>query len=190
MLLFTVLIACNKKPPVTPPQPEPVVEMEYIQLNNTHIQYQSPGLLIDLDKDNRPDVLLEVVRVGDNLLAVDKFQFNVITSSHTFLPVNINEHSPALERLATIPTTNFNGYTWWSSVEITLMEKSLFANGSVVWRGSWLDRNLRYLPVQLLTTNGKHNGWVEITEDRANDRLIVHRAAISRVPGKDIKAGL
>jgi len=47
-----------------------------------------------------------------------------------------------------------------------------------------------YLPLQIIIEGKRHNGWIELTADQQNERLILHRAAISKSPEKIIKAGL
>jgi hypothetical protein len=192
ILSFAVLISCKKESVVRPPvpTPEPVVEMLYTNLNNAEVKYSPSGVWVDLDNDNRPEVLFEVMLVGDFINKKDMYRFNIVTSIRTNVPVNINEQIPVFLKGATIRIENFEGTNWYGASEITLMEKVVFENSAVVWRGNWLTVQKSYLPVQL-NKNGKwHNGWIELTADHQNEKLILHRAAISKEPEKIIKAGL
>jgi hypothetical protein len=147
--------------------------------------------LIDLNKDDRADVFFGVTLVGDPINKEDKFRFNIITSILTSIPVNNHEQTPVFRRGIKIPLNDFGMYNWYNASEITLMEKIISENGSILWVGNWLAANRNYLPIQILGVNNQRfNGWVELTADAAGERLILHRAAISKVSEKEIVAGL
>lgn len=194
-LIFLFLIAlasCKKDPVVQPPipKPEPVVEMLYTNLNDAEVKYNPSGIWVDLDNDNRPEVLFEVMLVGDFINKKDMYKFNIVTSIRTNVPVNSNEQIPVFQKGATIRIENFEGTNWYGASEITLIEKVVLQNNAVVWRGNWLTIQKSYLPVQLYKNGKWHNGWIELTADHQNEKLILHRAAISKEPEKIIKAGL
>jgi hypothetical protein len=192
VLVFIVFASCKKEPVVQPPvpAPEPVVEMLYTNLNNAEVKYSPSGVWVDLDNDNRPEVLFEVMLVGDFINKKDMYKFNIVTSIRTNVPVNSNEQIPVFQKGATITTANLDGTNWYGASEITLMEKVVFENNAIVWRGNWLMVQKSYLPVQLYRNGKWHNGWIELTADHQNEKLILHRAAISKEPEKVIKAGL
>jgi hypothetical protein len=164
--------------------------MQYTYLNNAEVKYMKPGVWIDLNKDNRADILFEVMRIGDAINKYDRFQFNIVTSIRVNVPVNVNEQIPVFLNNATIPLENFDGNNWYGGSEIDLIQKVLFENGSVTWRGNWLAAQRAYLPVQIIIEGKRRNGWIELTAEPQNERLILHRAAISKEPEKVIKAGL
>ncbi|MBS4066785.1 MAG: hypothetical protein KGZ74_19640 [Chitinophagaceae bacterium] len=189
--LFAVMIISCKKNPSQQPQPEPKTEMIYTPLNDVEIKYQSRGVLIDLNKDDRADVFFGVTHVGDPVNKEDKFRFNIITSILTSIPVNNNEQTPVFRKDVRIPLNNFGVYNWYNASEITLIEKIISENGSFLWIGNWLAANRNYLPVQILGINNQRfNGWIELTADASGERLILHRAAISKVPETEVSAGL
>jgi hypothetical protein len=192
VVFVIVFTSCKKEKVVTmpPTQPQPVVEMEYTNLNNAEIKYGHPEVSIDLNKDNRADLMFEVMRVGDFINKLDKFNFNILTSITTSVPVNGNEQIPVMLKNALIPLNDFGGNNWYGASEITLIQKVLFENMTVNWRGNWLTVQRGYLPVQLFKNSQKYNGWIELTADNANEKLILHRAAVSKEPNKEIKAGL
>jgi hypothetical protein len=63
-------------------------------------------------------------------------------------------------------------------------------NGNITWRGPFIGAVKSFMPFQIEKNDGLYNGWVEITDDRMHERIILHRAAISKEAGKMIKAGL
>lgn len=105
------------------------------------------------------------------------------------MPVNSIEQIPVMQKGALVPLANFTEYEWYSASEINLFEKVLFENGAVQWRGNWLTAQKAFLPFQIRINNQRHNGWIEVTADQANERLVLHRAAYSKLPNKDVKAG-
>ncbi len=185
-------VSCKKETVVQPPAtiPQPVVEMEYINLNNRSITINTPAAVLDVNNDGAYDLIFTVLLVGDPINKVDKSQFTVISSYYTSLPVNINEQVLSMKRSDLIPVNHFNGSNWYNASGIVLIEKNEFATGAIVWRGNWLGSVKQYLPFQVLKNNLRYNGWVELTEDKANERIILHQAAISKEAEKNIKAGL
>jgi hypothetical protein len=191
LLVLLGFTSCKKQEIVQPPAsiPSPEIEMVYTNLNNAEVKYMAPCVWIDLNKDNRADILFEVMRVGDHINKFDRFLFNIVTSIRVNVPVNLNEQIPVFQKNATIPLENFEGINWYGGSEIYLIQKALFENGSVVWRGNWLEATRAYLPVQIIIEGKRHNGWIEITADTQNERLVLHRAGISKEPEKIVKAG-
>lgn len=193
-LLVTLVAAtaCKKPKNEIPPAPLPTpeVEMVYTNLNNAQVKYMQPGVWIDLNNDNRADVLFEVIRVGDHINRYDRLLFNIATSIRVNVPVNVHEQIPVFQKNTIIPLDNFEGINWYGGSEIELIHKAIFENGLVLWRGNWLTAERAYLPVQIFINGKRHNGWIEITADVDNERLILHRAAISQLAEKHIKAGI
>ena len=191
IVLFLVIIfgSCKKEAGLENPSPLPEVEMIYSNLNDVEVKYMKNAVIVDINKDNRADLFFEVLRVGDFINKADKFQFNILTSIYTGVPVNSIEQIPVMQKGALVPLANFTEYEWYSASEISLFEKVLFENGAVQWHGNWLTVQKGFLPFQLRINNQRHNGWIEVTADQANERLILHRAAYSMLPNKDVKAG-
>jgi len=191
IIVFITLMSCRKTPIIIPslPQPKPIVEMDYTNLNNREIKYQQSGASLDVNKDNKADLFFGVQLVGDRIYAVDKRQFIVLSSFHTSLPINMNEQIIPLNQSDSIKLENFNGSNWYSASEIILMERNEFATGTILWRGNWLDQGKKYLPFQIIKDNKRFNGWIELTADKEGEKVILHRMAISKDSEKDIKAG-
>lgn len=194
-IICAVVIAasCKKEPaPVQPqplPQPQPVVEMVYTNLNSREVKYRQGSVALDVNKDNKADLIFGVQLVGDPINKVDKHQYIVSSGIYTALPVNVNEQILPLNTKDIIPLSNFSNNNWYVASEIVLMERNDFANGSVVWRGNWLDLEKKYLPFQFLQNNQRYNGWIELTADKTAERLVLHRMAISKESEKEVKAG-
>ena len=192
ILLGTLFTSCKKTGVENPPLPNPlpIVEMNYIDLKNREITGTGAPLVVDINNDGSYDLIFSVMLVGDPINKIDKTQFNVISSLYTFLPVNANEQVPAMTKSEDIPIDDFAGNNWYNASGITLIEKNEFATGTIVWRGNWLRLSKRYLPIQVMKNERRYNGWVEISADDLNERLVIHRAAIGKKPETKVKAGL
>jgi len=191
IIVFISLTSCRKTNITvpTPLQPKPIVEMNYTNLNNREIKYQQNGASLDVNNDNRADLFFGVQLVGDRIYAVDKRQFIVVSSINTFLAVNINEQIHPLNQNDSIKLENFNESNWYNASEIILMERNEFATGTILWRGNWVDRGRKYMPFQVYKDDQRFNGWVELTADKENEKIILHRMAISKEAEKNIIAG-
>lgn len=192
-ILFLIafpFISC-KKDPVTPaPIPtEPPVEMIYKDLEEKEIRFAQPAFIIDLDEDNTSDLIFSVWLVGDPILQQDKRQFRVGSGVNTNLAVNAAEEAPALLKDENIPLSNFNGYNWYKVSSVILVQRIEDVNGTIRWNGTWQGVTKKYLPFQLLKNNQRFNGWLELSVDITNEKLVLHRLAISKNAEKEIKAG-
>lgn len=194
-LLFLVIsiISCHKETTIPGDQKPPVdpnPEMTYVELNDRVIEYGAPSEVLDINSDGAYDLIFGVLLVGDPIYKVDKYQFMVLASFYTNLPVNDYEQVPVLNKAQSIPVGDFNGFTWYNAPGVTLLEKNIFNNGNITWRGPFIGAVKSFLPFQIEKISGLYNGWVEITDDRMHERIILHRAALSKEAGKMIKAGL
>ena len=187
-ILFVLSVAsCNKSSePVVPP----AEEMTYMDLNNREIKYNNSSAVIDLNKDNQLDIVFNVITVGDPINQVDKMQYRIGSGILTKLPVNIDEEVPVMNKTDSIFVHDFNGYHWYELSSIILIERVQHVSGVISWQGSWKNARRNYLPVQLVKDGQKFNGWVELSVDIPNEKIILHKSAISKKAEKHIRAGL
>ena len=69
------------------------------------------------------------------------------------------------------------------------MQKIISLTLPPVWDGHWKNAAHKFLPYQVVVNGKRQNGWVELTADIANEKIILHNAAITKEPEKIIKAG-
>jgi hypothetical protein len=193
-LIGTALFfSCSKEPLVQPgPTPPPPVNpaMRYIDFQDYPVEYFNRALVMDLDEDGRFDAFFDVQLVGDPIAKVDKLQWLLVTDIHVRLAMNAQEESPVKKKSDILPVDDFEGYEWYGLTELNLFERVESVNGSITWRGNWKQAVKDYLPVQMLKNGKRYNGWIEVTADIPGQRMIVHRAAISKEPEKPVRAGL
>jgi hypothetical protein len=193
-------VGCNKSPIVQPaplpipdnpaPLPTPAdPAMDYLSLNDITVAYGQPGKTVDLNKDNRSDLYFGVQLVGDPVSKTDKRQFIVVSNFYTSLPIAVNEQVAPHLKDALIPLGNYSNANWYNASEIVLVERVEKVTGQISWRGNWLTAQKQYLPVQILQADKRFNGWVEVSFDLLNQQLVLHRAALSKQPETEIKAG-
>jgi len=193
-ILFSVMIVLSvvscKKDSIHPGIPTvPRVEMEYFNLNNREIKGNAPGFFLDVNHDGRSDFAFTTLLVGDPINQVDKLQFLISSNIDVNLPVNGREEIPVMNKGESIVPGNFNGYQWFELSSILLVQKIISFTVPPVWEGHWRNASHKYLPYQVIVNGKRYNGWVELSVDITNEKIILHYAAISKEPDKIVKAG-
>ncbi len=188
ILIVCFLVSCKKNPSI-PTTPKPIVEMEYTNLNDREVKYQQSAIALDVNKDNKTDLLFGTMLVGDFIYKIDKLRFLITSSIYTALPINSNEQIPVINANSAIPLNNFGGTNWYSASEIILMERQETLAGNISWNGNWLGAEKKYLPFQFYQNNKRYNGWIELTANSNLNKLVLHRIAISKQAEVEIIAG-
>lgn len=164
-------------------------DMTYVNLNNRTVAFQQGPVVLDLDHNYENDLIFSVWLVGDPILEQDKRQFRVSSGIHTRLAVNANEETPVMGVGDMIYLSSFNGYNWYEVSSIILVQRVEGMYGPIFWTGNWQTAYHRYLPFQLVKNNQRYNGWVELTVDLEQEKIILHKAAYSNLPERKIRAG-
>lgn len=184
ILLMLGLISCEKKP-VNPVEPAPL--MRYTDLANFEIT-QGKVRTIDLDGDGRKDFGFETMLVGDPILQRDRLLYIVFSTIGTFLLNNVQDETPPLSSGGRIGFSH-PGFEWNEVSSLPLAEKLMFASGEISWDGLWKSARHKFIPLHIKSSGQVFFGWIEVSFDRAGEKLILHRAAISREAGKEVVAG-
>ncbi len=187
--LFIALVlfsfASCKKDNATIPAPE----MIYTDLMDRAVKHNLPAIFIDLNRDGMKDIVFNTLAVGDPLNNLDKWQYRVDSDIETKLPVNNHEQVPMMNKAQRIPVQDFEGYQWYEGTSIILMQKNISVELPVFWTGQWLNVNKRYIPLQVKKEGKQYNGWIEISTDIQQEKIILHKAAITKEPEKEALAG-
>jgi hypothetical protein len=182
--------SCKKDNSTPPPVVIPEPAMEYTNLEGKVVTPNAAGVIIDFNKDGKEDMLLYTRLVGDAINKQDKLQFLAMSSVYSKLPVSSSEEIPVMSKSALIPLNDFSGYSWYNGPEILLVQKVIGINVPAYWEGHWKNAVNKYLPVQVIKGYKRYNGWVELSVDITGEKIILHKAAISKEAEKEIKAGL
>jgi hypothetical protein len=181
------LIACGKEKPLTeaPVSSHPL--MAYKNLQNQEVKY-GQSRYVDIDSDGTNDFLFNVELIGDPILQRDRIQFYANSGIKRNLLNNDLDESPMLNKGDSI-SKNHVGYNWWQISSIVLAEKIITYNGDS-WQGLWKNADHKYLPIQVEKTGKLYHGWIELSFNTVEEKLILHNAAISTEEEKGIKAGI
>ena len=186
LALIIILSACSK-PPVKPPTDD-YPKMTYLNFSDSAVLFDRSALF-DLDGNGEKDIRFSTLLVGDPLSQQDKRQWLAVCSFNTSLPVNTNENIPVLNLDDLIPINNFSGYSWYNAPGIVLSQKVTGMSAAPYWEGAWKDASHRFIPIQLKKNSLLYNGWVEVSFDKLQEKIILHKSAMSQEPDKSVLAG-
>jgi hypothetical protein len=186
-VVTVLLISCGKERPLVPAPVSTQPIMAYKELGNQEVKY-GQYQYVDLDNDGTRDFLFNVQLVGDPILQRDRIQFYANSGIKRNLLNNDVDESPMLNKGDSISKRHV-GYNWWEISSIVLAEKLVYASGSS-WEGVWKNADHKYLPIQIEKNGKLYHGWIEISFSIAEEKLILHKAAISTEEDKSIKAGI
>jgi hypothetical protein len=183
-----IITACSKPVAPVPPVEETHPQMSYIDLADTAIVF-GRGASFDLDVNGEKDIYFITQLVGDPINQQDKRQWLASGSFNSNFAVNATESIPVMQSNDNIPLTSFSGYNWFNASEILLTQQIISMNIPPYWTGDWKEVTHRFMPIQIKKSNALYNGWVELSFNIVNEKLILHKAAICKEPNKAIKAG-
>ena len=178
--------ACKKQVSQTVPVTLP--EMNTLHFNNAVAGQQQPKA-VDLDGDGVTDILFSFLLVGDPLMPADKYQFYVSGAFQTDFPVNSGEEMPSLQKGDMISAAAFPQHQWYNASAILLAQKVVTNTQPPYWTGAWKDCSHGYFPFRIHKDGKQFYGWFEISFDTTSEKIILHNAAVARVPGTAVKAG-
>jgi len=179
------LTACKKTEVIDPVHPP---AMHYTSLEGMEISNKQ-SKAIDLDGNGVTDYLFTTVSVGDPLLQVDKLQFYVYSRAEAYLLFDSQDQSPILNKNDRIALEQ-NDYTWYGVSANLLAQEVTGMTGPSYWEGRWKDASHQYLPVQMKKNGLRYLGWIELSFPTGLEKLMLHRAALSTEPEREVKAGL
>ena len=181
--LSILLVACDKDEDASTP-----LKMRYVNLHDYELSF-GRSVVLDLDSNGSRDLVFGTRLVGDPLYQLDKKQWLANGGFYTNFPVNQQESTPPLSQSDLIPVKNFNGNNWYNASSVILAEKRTGLNGQSEWQGNWKDAVRKFFPIQLVKQTGVYNGWIEMSFDTDQEKLILHAAAICLNANRDIRAG-
>lgn len=163
-------------------------EMIYTDLQNRELKFQQ-SQVIDLNHDQQPDIGFSTWYIGDPIEREDEVLFFAGSYLHSQLLVGESNNSPIFKQGDAIPIKNYPGLEWYHSAQVEMVYKNTPETGRPYWEGAWKNVSHQYLAVQVSREGKRYNGWIELSFDTAGERLILHKAAISKVAEKAIVAG-
>lgn len=184
--IILLLTSCKKESLPTNPPTESHPEMQYKDLQNAEVKYQHSNV-VDVDNDGSFDFAFSVQLVGDPLLQRDRWQFMAHSGVNKNLLNDASDNSPMLSRTDVI-SKQMNNYNWYEISAIVLAEKIVTDNGKY-WDGNWKSADHNFLPIQVKKEGKYFHGWIELSMNTTEEKLVLHRSAISTEEEKSVKAG-
>jgi len=156
-----------------------------ISIEDSVVSYlNNPAL--DLNQDGEADIVFTTgyFSFADGRV---ELQFHAVsTGPHQIL---LSEDQPLiLEKGSSISSNPPSSYTWsvHNGILLTLVDHF----GQKSWKGVWKGQQQQYLAVRLAQHDGTYNyGWICISADEEQERIILHQAALSLAPDSGLKAG-
>ncbi|MFT3826352.1 MAG: hypothetical protein QM731_20685 [Chitinophagaceae bacterium] len=186
-----LLAACSKKDKPVVDQPEPgAPEMIYTDLKNTGVK-QGQSFVIDLDKDGTNDIAFGNWYIGKPSEHKDEVLFFTTSYVHSQLLMDTTtESTPRFNNGEKIPFASLPEHHQWYVVSLAeLTRKNIPENKAPYWDGLWKQADHQYIAVLVQKQAGTYAGWVEVSVDTNGERLVLHKAAISKIPGAEVRAG-
>jgi hypothetical protein len=177
--------SCTKtKTPVSPPP-----NMKYTNLHDSAVGHQHLQRL-DLDGNGTYDYRFSTTLIGDPILKQDRLVFAVVAQVNCrLLAIDNSDSGKQMQKGEVISTKPPKGYDWFDVLSVFMTEKIIPESSEPFWQGDWKDASHVYLPVQIKANGLRYNGWIELSVDKANERIVLHQAAISTEAEKDVIAG-
>ncbi|RYD93270.1 MAG: hypothetical protein EOP50_11385 [Sphingobacteriales bacterium] len=188
LLLLLSFAACKKAPldGTVSPTDVSLPAMRSIDLHDA-IVHAGQTQAVDLDGDGAVDFRFKMQLVGDPLLQVDKHQFCVTSGIQRNLLVNEQDETLPFGAATTIAPTQ-PGFNWYE-VGLSVLAEKIVGNTETWWDGLWKTAQHRFLAVQVQRGDLRYMGWIELSMDRANEKLVLHRAALNLSPNVAIVTG-
>lgn len=189
-LVTTLMTSCRKNevpnPPNQPGNEQP--EMIYTDLQNRELKFQQ-AQLVDLNKDGSVDIGFSTWYIGDPIEKEDEVLFFASSYIHSNLLVNEANGSPAFNLGDNIPVNNYPGHNWYQVGQVEMALKNTPETGQPYWEGAWKQVSHKYLAIQVVKEGKPYNGWIEVSFDTTGEKLVLHKAAISKEAEKAVLAG-
>ncbi|HTQ28042.1 MAG TPA: hypothetical protein VMI35_07940 [Puia sp.] len=182
LMTMICVYACDK------PVPSNLPPMNYSDLTGQQISFGGRAD-VDLDGDSIIDVRFSTLLVGDPLAQIDKEKYFAESRGGCLLPLDTNDNAPRMNLGDRILAADFSGHSWLSAASVELVQKVKSAPGSHHWEGKWAGSNHNYLPVQVRKNGQPYNGWIELSVDSMDEKIILYRAGISKIAGREVEAG-
>jgi hypothetical protein len=192
---FTIILlsACSKREHIietpVPDEVKILPEMMITELNDAEIK-QGQSIAIDLNRDGVRDVVFATWYIGNPNENEDEVLFFASTGIQSALMLGGENDSPRFTRDEMITSRPSSGYDWFVIGQAELAKKNIGAVGDPYWEMPWKNANHAFLSVRVMKDDKWYYGWVEVSMDTANSKLILHRAAIGMVEGKGVKTGV
>jgi hypothetical protein len=175
ILVFSIFISCGDDSNNS--------AVRYVNFGNASVAYNEP-LSVSLDSDTLNEVAFTTSLIAGGGFSETQFIANSIGAqkfqavSDTIVRLN------AGESIGFIPSAPRS----WDAFANLLTSYRVTAVDSL-WSGGWKDGTKGYIGVQLNDDGVLRYGWIALTMDTVQSRLVVHDGAYRTAPDEPIDAG-
>jgi hypothetical protein len=181
-MMIVINLACHK----SHDEPRGPV-MKYTNLNDEEVNEKNYKAL-DIDNDGQIDLAFNTPLVGDPLNNRAILEFLIMPSrNRTLLLVNDEPEVPVLKKGDQIGAS-FAGSKWSPNAYVPLVQKFLEQNGSY-WYGNWHHVSHQYLGIEVIVNSEPYFGWIELSMNTDEEKLVLHKMAISTEANVPVTAG-
>lgn len=193
-----LLSSCQKKDTLTGdinlPQQE---KFAYKILNKTidSLQYNNP-LSLDLNQDNEDDYFLTSLLIEEN---DDPYLYLLINARSVTGNKVLIKNGPELvgnagwcvplEENDLIGDTPATGFNWTANLTKGYFLGVKYTNDSRTFLGDWIGKKDKYLGLKFKINGMYHYGWIRISHQENQEKLLIADYAYHRESGKSIRAG-
>lgn len=186
LIITAALMACGTKE-------KPVIDapaMIYTDLKNTSVK-QGQAFHIDLDKDGTRDLSFGTWDIGSPMHQENRVLFYAESYIHTLLLMDTtNESTPVYNPGDLIALPAMPAHHQWYPVSLAELAKKHIPDMSpVYWDGIWKQASHRYMGIKITKGNQWYAGWIELSFNTATEQIVLHKAAISKMPYVPVTAG-
>lgn len=186
---MAMITGCKKEKPEPEVQrPKDAPQMEIKSIDDT-VRF-GKSYLLHVDNDRDVDFSVASFIIGDAATALDRRVWEWRSGSHAQLALDQQEQTPMLNLYDSISAGSFGNFQWLPYSTTLLLQKLVKANQPDTWDGNWANANHNFLPIKIFRNDQHFGGWVEISFLKASEKLVIHRAAVSKLPGVRTYAGL
>ncbi len=184
LLVLALALSCKKNDIENPHVPF----MKYTDLNDQVISVGG-RVILDINNDGMRDFRFSETEIASPPQQAMIHDFYVFTYEYAYTLTDADEFTSALQRGKVIKTAEPENLEWANVSQVSLVRNKKYNNGTNVWSGNWKNVQHKFLPIQITIDGKRHNGWVELSMDIEQQKLTLHQAAWSVLPGVDVLAG-
>ncbi|PZR24881.1 MAG: hypothetical protein DI535_20570 [Citrobacter freundii] len=189
---LVTLASCSKRDvpaiPVKPPVND-YPQMIVTELNDLEVEHNK-SQRVDLDHDGVFDITFAVWYIGNPNEHEDELLYFAASGTESALMMGGENDSPRFSKNDVIAPEPTAGYEWYIVSQAEMAKKNIGFVGQPYWEKSWKDASHKFLAIRVQRNAQWYYGWVEVSMDTNKSRLILHRAGISKVADKAVKAGV
>lgn len=183
--VIVLLTACGKER-----HPAPLPEMKLIDLGDEAVSVGQRKHL-DLDSNGVSDFIIAQFEYFSTIEQAMKREFYIFSFESTYTLTDEDGFLPVYRMNDIIRNGGTEFHEWANVSQNIIARKTTYLNNNaVVWLGDWLNQTRQFIAVKINNESGhSYNGWIEASFDVNTEIVTLHRAALSQVAGRDVKAG-